>query len=345
MQENKEKDKGTILKEARIKKGLTQEQLANNINYTRQYISKWENNISFPKDIQTLKKLSNLLSIPLKELLPEDYLTINDDNIEKNTDEKENHAQNKLSKKILMALTLLIIILIGVTVYIFKTNTYMINADCFTGVFLNNIQNRYLEIHSKEPLENFSKIILYTYDENGRKDIISSSNIDNIMQEKLFKNPNEYNLKLIKKCGLFGTVFYNTGKIDNIDFLLNQQNSSKLREKNKCKLNETNNSEILLNYGFIKENNDYIYADNNINIYYDNTEFTAISNGDKEQYSLIPTGDYGFYYYNLIKKDISNDMKLIKYDNTKDCSIEKCNNFKDYAEFINLLNKVLEYQK
>ena len=44
--------------------------------------------------------------------------------------------------------------------------------------------------------------------------------------------------------------------------------------------------------------------------------------------------------YNLIKKDISNDMKLIKYDNTKDCSIEKCNNFKDYAEFINLLNTV-----
>lgn len=100
----------------------------------------------------------------------------------------------------------------------------------------------------------------------------------------------------------FWQRFYNTGKIDNIDFLLNQQNSSELREKNKCKLNETNNSEILLNYGFTKENNDYIYADNNINIYYDNNEFTAISNGDKEQYSLIPTGDYGFYYYNLIKK-------------------------------------------
>ena len=118
--------------------------------------------------------------LPLKELLPEDYLTINDDNIEKNTDKKENHAQNKLSKKFLMALTLLIIILIGITVYIFKTNTYMINANAFTGVFLNNIQNRYLEIHSKEPLKNFSKIILYTYDENGRKDILSSFNgIDN----------------------------------------------------------------------------------------------------------------------------------------------------------------------
>ena len=38
-------------------------------------------------------------------------------------------------------------------------------------------------------------------------------------------------------------------------------------------------------------------------------------------------------------------MKLIKYDETKDCSIEKCADFKDYTEFINLLTKVLEYQK
>ena len=101
----------------------------------------------------------------------------------------------------------------------------------------------------------------------------------------------------------------------------------------------------MLKYGFEKDNNNYVYIDSNINIYYDGTEFEAVSNGDKEQYSLIPTNDYGFYYYNLIKKDTSNNMKLIKYDDTKDCSIEKCTDFKDYAEFINLLTKVLEYQK
>lgn len=345
MQENLEKDKGTILKEARIKKGLTQEQLANDINYTRQYISKWENNISFPRDIKTLKKLSGLLSIPLEELLPEDYLIIHDNNIEEHADRKDYKTKNKISKNIIILLIILIAFFAGITVYIFKTNTYVINADAFTGVFLNNFQNRYLEIHSKEPIEDFSKIILYTYDENGRKDIISSSNVDNVMQEKIFKNTNEYNLKLIKKCGLFGTVFYNSGKLDNIIFLLNQQSSNELREKNKCKLNEKEDNEILLKYGFEKENNDYVYIDSNINIYYDGTEFEAISNGDKEQYSLIPTNDYGFYYYNLIKKDTSNIMKLIKYDDTKDCSIEKCTDFKDYAEFINLLTKVLEYQK
>lgn len=345
MQENLEKDKGTILKKARIKKGLTQEKLANKINYTRQYISKWENNISFPKDMQTLKKISDLLSIPLEKLLPEDYLDLYKNNIEEDAYVKESKVKNNFFKTIFIIFIFLTIILLIIIVVEFKTNTYMVNADAFTGVFLNNIQNRYLEIHSKEPLKNFSKITLYTYDENGRKDILSSSNIDNVVQEKIIKNDNEYNLKLIKKCGLFGTVFYKDGKLDNIAFLLNQKNSNELREKNNCKLTKTEDNDILLKYGFKVDNNNYIYTDKNIDIYYDGKEFEAISDGDNDHYSLIPTSDYGYYYYNLVENDISNSMKLIKYDETKDCSIEKCADFKDYAEFINLLTKVLEYQK
>lgn len=343
MQENLEIDKGTILKEARIRKGLTQEQLAKEINYTRQYISRWENGSGFPKDIKTLKKLSDLLSIPLKKILPEDYLIVNNDDLEKNSNVTDNKANKSFFKNIIIVL--IVIISIIVAIYAFKTNIYKIDADCFTGVFSNNIQNRYLEIHSKEPLKNFSKITLYTYDEFGRKDILNSSNTDNVMQEKIFVNPNEYNLKLIKKCGLFGTVFYKDGKLDNIAFLLNQENSDNIRAKNNCKLSENKDSNILLKYGFEKDNNSYLYVDKNINIYYDGKEFEAISNGDNDQYSLIPTSDYGFYYYNLVKQNESNDIKMIKYDATKDCSIEKCNNFKDYAEFINLLNKVLEYNE
>lgn len=140
-------------------------------------------------------------------------------------------------------------------------------------------------------------------------------------------------------------MFYKDGKLDNIAFLLNQENSDNIRAKNNCKLSENKDSNILLKYGFEKDNNSYLYVDKNINIYYDGKEFEAISNGDNDQYSLIPTSDYGFYYYNLVKQNESNDIKMIKYDATKDCSIEKCNNFKDYAEFINLLNKVLEYNE
>ena len=343
MQENLEIDKGTILKEARIRKRLTQEQLAKEINYTRQYISRWENGSGFPKDIKTLKKLSDLLSIPLKKILPEDYLIVNNDDLEKKSNVTDNKANKSFFKNIIIVL--IVIISIIVAIYAFKTNIYKIDADYFTGVYSNNIQNRYLEIHSKEPLKNFSKITLYTYDEFGRKDILNSSNTDNVMQEKIFVNPNEYNLKLIKKCGLFGTVFYKDGKLDNIAFLLNQKNSNELREKNNCKLTKTEDNDILLKYGFKVDNNNYIYTDKNIDIYYDGKEFEAISNGDNNQYSLIPTSDYGYYYYNLVENDISNSMKLIKYDETKDCSIEKCADFKDYAEFINLLTKVLEYQK
>ena len=53
---------GVKLKEARIKSGLTQENVAEKIQVSRQTISNWENEKSFP-DIVNVIKLSDLLMI------------------------------------------------------------------------------------------------------------------------------------------------------------------------------------------------------------------------------------------------------------------------------------------
>lgn len=50
---------GVKLKEARIKSGLTQENVAEKIQVSRQTISNWENEKSFP-DIVNVIKLSDL---------------------------------------------------------------------------------------------------------------------------------------------------------------------------------------------------------------------------------------------------------------------------------------------
>lgn len=63
------KEIGKYLKKIRIEKGLSQEQLAKKINYTRQNISKWENGISFPADDIIINKLSTILEISKEELL------------------------------------------------------------------------------------------------------------------------------------------------------------------------------------------------------------------------------------------------------------------------------------
>ncbi len=64
-------DIGKKLKSARLQKGLTQEAVAEKIQVSRQTISNWENEKSYP-DIVSIVNLSNLYEISLDELLKED---------------------------------------------------------------------------------------------------------------------------------------------------------------------------------------------------------------------------------------------------------------------------------
>lgn len=62
---------GSRLKKARTEMGLTQERVAEEIGVSRQSVSNWENNRSYP-DIISVIKLSDLYSVSLDELLKED---------------------------------------------------------------------------------------------------------------------------------------------------------------------------------------------------------------------------------------------------------------------------------
>lgn len=62
---------GKKLKEARMSSGLTQERVAEEIDVSRQTISNWENEKSYP-DIVSVIRLSSLYSISLDELLKGD---------------------------------------------------------------------------------------------------------------------------------------------------------------------------------------------------------------------------------------------------------------------------------
>ena len=62
---------GKKLKDARMKSGFTQEMVAEKINVSRQTISNWENEKSYP-DIISVIELSSLYSISLDDLLKEE---------------------------------------------------------------------------------------------------------------------------------------------------------------------------------------------------------------------------------------------------------------------------------
>lgn len=59
---------GQLIKNIRLKSGLTQEKFAQKYGVTYQAVSKWENGKSVP-DISILKKISEDANIDLKDLL------------------------------------------------------------------------------------------------------------------------------------------------------------------------------------------------------------------------------------------------------------------------------------
>jgi transcriptional regulator with XRE-family HTH domain len=97
---------GQKLKHTRLAVGLTQESVAEKIGVSRQTISNWENDRSYP-DIVSVIELSNLYSISLDELLKEDLKMV--EYLQESTDVVK--SRQKLSKLILVTAYLVIWVL------------------------------------------------------------------------------------------------------------------------------------------------------------------------------------------------------------------------------------------
>jgi transcriptional regulator with XRE-family HTH domain len=95
---------GKKLKDTRLKCNMTQEQVSEKLYVSRQTISNWENEKSYP-DIISIIKLSDLYSISLDELLKGDEKMI--EHLEDSTNTVESN------KKLLLAITINIFLLLA----------------------------------------------------------------------------------------------------------------------------------------------------------------------------------------------------------------------------------------
>ena len=116
---------GKKLKEARINSGLTQEQVAEDIKVTRQTISNWENERSYP-DIMNVIDLSNLYSLSLDDLLKGDDKMI--EHLEENTNIVK--SNRKLIAAIMINV-LLVILLLAFNMFLRDNQYYLIGGFCF----------------------------------------------------------------------------------------------------------------------------------------------------------------------------------------------------------------------
>lgn len=123
---------GTIIKEKRTKSGLTQEDLAKKLHVSRSTISNWEINRNYP-DIKLIVNISNILEIPLKELLQEESDIVNrlsEDTITRKKISKRN-------KILYFLIFILLISLLSVVIYFSNINDIS-NKKEIVGAYISN---------------------------------------------------------------------------------------------------------------------------------------------------------------------------------------------------------------
>lgn len=120
---------GKKLKEARLNRDLTQEVIAEKLNVSRQTISNWENEKSYPDIISVIELLSNLYSISLDDLLK------GDDAMMEHLQESTNVV--KSNQKLLRAIILniiVVILLVTLGMFLPSKSYYLVMIFCLAIV-------------------------------------------------------------------------------------------------------------------------------------------------------------------------------------------------------------------
>lgn len=115
---------GKKLKDARMKSGFTQETVAEKINVSRQTISNWENEKSYP-DIISVIELSSLYSISLDDLLKGDEKMM--EHLEESTNIVK--SNQKLIRAIILNIVI-VILLITLNLFLPDNSYYLILVFC-----------------------------------------------------------------------------------------------------------------------------------------------------------------------------------------------------------------------
>ena len=115
---------GQKLKEARMRAGFTQENIAEKLNVSRQTISNWENEKSYP-DIVNVITLSDLYSISLDDLLKGDEKMM--EHLEESTNVVK--STRKLIGAILLNI-ITVILLITLSMFLPDRSYYLLVVFC-----------------------------------------------------------------------------------------------------------------------------------------------------------------------------------------------------------------------
>ena len=123
------RQRGSFIAKKRKELGLTQKQLAEQINVTDKAVSKWENGKGFP-DTSLIKPLAQALHISVVELL--DGKEVEQEQLQEKTENRvlDEISDSKKSKKRYRKIIVLVVLLMGTVIFISMLNRSNRNVTC-----------------------------------------------------------------------------------------------------------------------------------------------------------------------------------------------------------------------
>ena len=161
---------GKFIAKKRKEQKLTQEQLAEKLNISKNAVSKWERGLNLP-DVSIMQELCKILNITLNELFigeeisNENYKEVADNNLLDALEnssftlkEKIKYFGEKWDKEHFLELTIAMIIIVGFIIYGFISDNgiqYIFMIVGFTyGIWENNRKKSYIEKRAYKQIDN-----------------------------------------------------------------------------------------------------------------------------------------------------------------------------------------------
>ena len=197
---------GNKIFELRKKKEMSQEQLAEKLNVTRQTISNWELNQTLP-DIKQTEEMSKIFNVTLDEFVGNDIKDV--------LVEKVNNTQKNVNnvEKILKVILISIIYFIIFSIIIVITGAYILNKENKNQETI--VPTEYSIKKIKGTLNDCSWTYIITYDKNFRNKVI------NVQVNSQEKPPEVFNYDMVLYDTALGCFYWPLGQevnVRNYDF-------------------------------------------------------------------------------------------------------------------------------
>ena len=361
-------DIGTIIAEARKKKGLTQNGLAKELHITRQAISNWETNKALP-DVSIILNLCKVLEIDFN------YFIGMANNDIKAVD-VINYEKKKITKKTVVIITILSIlfILISLTIYMILNKNAFAVYDVYldsnefslsNSILVKSKINNYFKLGNLKsnlddiPDDTVYNIKLYVVKDGEEKVFYEEQYRDDISIAEKYGYSEYFSSDIYADEDLYLDINYSIkDKIYNYTFPLNLNlnfESNRLFYTKDKEIEEENNLKIdtdklyvdkLIATGYhYDEKNDYYIR----NI--ENGNFTYYANSKKLRYYLDDNSNkitISYYFldqnydisdYNYVTQSFVAHLKLNTKNNEVICYLKKCKAYDEYNNYQDIIRE------